>query len=237
MERPGSKRGKARYIRRMFSDLSRRYDLASTAIAFGRDRGWRDFAASKVDGAAGMILDVCCGTGELSRRLVEKTGGRVVAVDFCREMVEVAREKFGGRERLSFGVADIERLPFPDETFTCATVGFALRNVTDIRRALSEMTRVVKRGGMVIVLDLGKPGSSLFRKLYYLYFYRIAPRLGGFMAGKGAAYAYRYLPSSLTDFPAQRGIERMMRELGLVDVRLYDLDMGIVAVHVGKKPG
>src|SRR3990172_12744291 len=159
--------GKARYIHKLFTEASERYDAASTAIAFKRDRFWRDFAASLVDGAGERVLDVCCGTGELSIRLSKKTGGTVFAMDFCEGMVRQAKRKYGDRQGLTFGVADVENLPFPDETFTCVTVGFALRNVTDIVRAISEMKRVLKKGGKVIVLDLGKPRSKIFRKTYY----------------------------------------------------------------------
>jgi demethylmenaquinone methyltransferase/2-methoxy-6-polyprenyl-1,4-benzoquinol methylase len=228
-------RKKARYIHKMFTDLSGRYDKVSTAIALRRDGSWRDFAASMVDGASGRILDVCCGTGELSIRLLEKTGSQVVAVDFCENMVDQAKKKFGNGNSLNFGVADAERLPFTDDTFTCATVAFALRNVTDIRRVISEMTRVVKKRGKIIILDLGKPSSSLIRKFYYCYFYQIIPRIGGLFAREGS-YAYEYLPHSLTHFPAQEGIKSIMGDVGLVDVQVHNLTKGIAAVHVGTKP-
>ncbi len=227
---------KAMYIHRLFTDLCGQYDTASTAVALRRDKFWRDFAASMVDGASGKVLDVCCGTGLLSIRLKERTKSQIVAVDFCEDMVKQATKKFGNRNDLNFGVADVERLPFPDETFTCATVAFALRNVTDIHTAVAEMTRVIKKGGKIIILDLGKPSSSILRKIYYSYFYHIAPRIGIFFAGKGGD-AYRYLPHSLTKFPAQEGVKRIMEDIGLKDVQVYNLDGGIAAVHVGTKLG
>jgi demethylmenaquinone methyltransferase/2-methoxy-6-polyprenyl-1,4-benzoquinol methylase len=151
--------GKAKYIQTMFTDLSGRYDRTSSTIAFNRDRFWRDFAASLVDGAGERILDVCCGTGELTVRLLEKTKTNVFAVDFCAPMVKLAKKKYGG-----IGVADIERLPFSDETFTCVTVAFALRNVSDISRSILEMYRVLKGGGKLIILDLGKPTQEGIKK-------------------------------------------------------------------------
>jgi demethylmenaquinone methyltransferase/2-methoxy-6-polyprenyl-1,4-benzoquinol methylase len=227
--------GKAKYIQTMFTDLSGRYDRTSSTIAFNRDRFWRDFAASLVDGAGERILDVCCGTGELTVRLLEKTKTNVFAVDFCAPMVKLAKKKYGGKKGVTFGVADIERLPFSDETFTCVTVAFALRNVSDISRSILEMSRVLKGGGKLIILDLGKPTSPLLREAYYLYLYNLTPKIGRFLAGK-ASYAYNYLPHSLTNFPAQEGIKKEMVNIGFKDVKVYDLTRGIAAVHVGIKP-
>ncbi|MEE9594548.1 MAG: ubiquinone/menaquinone biosynthesis methyltransferase [Candidatus Hydrothermarchaeales archaeon] len=229
-----AKAKKARYIHRMFTDLSERYDQASPAIALGRDGYWRDYTASFVEGVNGRILDACCGTGKLSIRLLEKTKSQVVAVDFCEKMVEKAKKKYGDREGLSIGIADVEKLPFPNETFACVTVAFGLRNVKDIPRAISEMLRVLEKGGKIIILDLGKPSTLLFRRVYYSYFYSIVPLFGGFIAGKGK-HAYRYLPHSLTHFPSQNGLERIMKDLGLNDIKIYNLDRGIVAIHVGAK--
>jgi demethylmenaquinone methyltransferase/2-methoxy-6-polyprenyl-1,4-benzoquinol methylase len=228
-------KSKAQYIHGMFNDLSAKYDQASTFIAFKQDRLWRDFAASLVDGSGAKVLDVCCGTGEFSIRLKRQTGKDVFGFDFSQNMVKKAKAKYGG-SGVDFGVADAENLPFHNETFTCATVSFALRNVTDIEKTVTEMTRVLKKGGKIIILDLGKPRSKVYRKLYYFYFYNIAPRLGGAIADKGS-YAYNYLPHSLTHFPAQDGLKKIMDEIGLSDVEVYDLTKGIAAVHVGTKVG
>jgi demethylmenaquinone methyltransferase/2-methoxy-6-polyprenyl-1,4-benzoquinol methylase len=227
--------GKAKYIHSMFTDLCERYDRTSSTIALKRDRFWRDFAASLVDGDGERVLDVCCGTGELTVRLLKRTKTNVIAVDFCAPMVKLAEKKYGNRKGVKFGVADIELLPFPDETFTCVTVAFALRNVSDISRSILEMSRVLKKGGKLLILDLGKPPSTLFREAYYLYLYNIAPKIGRFLAGE-ASYAYKYLPHSLTNFPAQEGIKRELDRIGFKDVEVHDLTRGIAAVHVGIKP-
>jgi demethylmenaquinone methyltransferase/2-methoxy-6-polyprenyl-1,4-benzoquinol methylase len=226
---------KAKFIHRMFTDLSENYDVASKSIALSKDGLWRDFAASFVDGCGDKVLDVACGTGELSIRLRKKCSGTVFAFDFCQGMVREAKTKYGNSS-VNFGVADAQKLPFPDETFTCVTIGFALRNVSDIPRTISEMMRVVKKGGVIIVLDLGKPREALFRKPYYLYFYHIAPKIGGFLAKRGN-YAYEYLPQSLTNFPAQDGIKDIMGEIGLSDIHVFELTKGIAAVHIGTKAG
>ncbi len=227
------KTGKARYIQSMFTDLSESYDVASTTIAFNKDREWRDFAASLVDGCGEKVLDLCCGTGELSIRLLQKGAGRVFAFDFCRAMVREGKEKYG-LKGVNFGVGDAEKLPFPDETFTCVSVAFALRNVSNIKKTLLEMKRVLKKDGRIIILDLGKPRSALIRKSYYCYFYYIAPLLGSFFAKNGGR-AYTYLPHSLKNYPAQEGIKKLMEEIDFKDIQVYDLTKGIVSVHVGNK--
>jgi len=234
MEKSASN-GKARYIQGMFSDVCTGYDTASTAIAFKRDGSWRDYAASLVDGAGGRVLDVCCGTGALSWRLHKKTGRPIVAVDFCEGMIRQAVQKYGDNPEMIFGVADVQKLPFQDESFTCVTIAFALRNVEDIRISLSEITRVVRKGGRIIILDLGKPTSLPFRKIYYLYFYRLAPLIGGFLA-KNGGYAYKYLPHSLTNFPAQTGLKKILEEMDLEDVKVYDLTRGVTAAYMASRP-
>jgi demethylmenaquinone methyltransferase/2-methoxy-6-polyprenyl-1,4-benzoquinol methylase len=228
-------KSKAQYIHGMFNDLSAKYDQASTFIAFKQDRFWRDFAASLVDGCGAKVLDVCCGTGEFSIRLKKQTGKEVYGVDFSQGMVSNAKTKYGG-SGVDFSIADAQNLPFPNDAFSCVTVSFALRNVTDIKKTITEMTRVLKKGGKIIILDLGKPKSKVYRTFYYWYFYHIAPKLGGAIANQGS-YAYKYLPHSLTNFPAQDGIKQIMDEIGLSNIEVYDLTKGIAAVHVGTKSG
>jgi len=233
MQEAFQRSGKARFIRRMFTELSESYDHASTAVALKKDGFWREFAASQVNGSGESVLDVACGTGELTSLLLREGAGRVVGVDFCEAMLRRAALKCRANS-VSFALADAEHLPFRDESFTCAVIGFALRNVTDMRRTLDEMVRVVRRGGRIIVLDLGKPRLRLLRKLYYCYLYYLLPRIGALLAREGG-YAYYYLPHSLTHFPAQDGVRDLMREAGLRNITVHELTGGIAAVHVGER--
>jgi demethylmenaquinone methyltransferase/2-methoxy-6-polyprenyl-1,4-benzoquinol methylase len=233
---------KARFVHDVFSQIARRYDLMNTVLSFSQHKWWRRFAMRRLSlPEGGRALDVACGTGDWTLALAQAVGrgGEVVGIDFCEDMLDVAREKvdrhrdLADRVRLVHG--DAMALPFTDNSFDAATIGFALRNVPDVRRVLSEMTRVVKPGGWVVSLELSKPEWRLWRALYYLYFYRILPWIGALAVGKKAPYAW--LPESLTNFPNRIELEQIFREVGLTQVRSYPLTGGVAALHIGRKTG
>ena len=180
---------KAAYVQSMFAAIADRYDLLNTLLSFGRDRTWRKFAVSKCGLWPGaMVLDIATGTGEMALLLAQyNSGSSVVGIDFCPDMLVKARAKLttlpdGKGIQLVSG--DVLRLPFPDNTFDCVTIGFALRNVASIAEAFREMTRVVRPGGTVVSLELTRPASWFVRTIYYVYLCRIAPWIGGLISGK-----------------------------------------------------
>jgi demethylmenaquinone methyltransferase/2-methoxy-6-polyprenyl-1,4-benzoquinol methylase len=223
----------------MFSSIAHRYDLLNTMLSLNRDKSWRRFTVSKSGlKRGGTAIDVATGTGELAIELAKVVGreGRILGVDFNEDMLEKARTKVRGTEYekiIEFSQQRAEKLPFPDGTFDCATIGFALRNVTDIKKTLEEMARVVKAGGRVISLEFTQPKNPLFRRIYYFYAFRILPVIGGIVSGRKDAYDY--LPHSVVNFPSQERLKEIMEEVGLRDVEVYNLTGGIVAVHVGIK--
>lgn len=230
---------KEKYVHSVFAAIARRYDLMNTLLSFNRDKYWRRFAVSRTGLAAGgRALDVCCGTGRLAVELARVSGpeGRVVGIDFCRAMLDVAA---GNIARTPYAAtidlveANAMALPFADDSFDTATIGFALRNVPDIAAVLAEMRRVVRPGGTVVSLELAKPGAPGFKQLYYLYFEHILPLLG--KAGVGVDGPYRWLPESLRRFPHQTVIRDLFSAAGLRDAAYHELTGGIVAVHVGRK--
>ncbi|MCL6453840.1 MAG: demethylmenaquinone methyltransferase [Alicyclobacillus sp.] len=233
---------KAAHVKSVFSQIAERYDVMNSVLSFYQHKLWRRFAMRQMRLQAGdTALDVACGTGDWTLSLAQTVGadGRVTGIDFCAPMLEVAKRKLGdrgllrgGRVRLLEG--DAMNLPFADATFDAATIGFALRNVPDIRTVLKEMTRVVRPGGQVVSLELSKPEGRLFRSVYYLYFNRILPLVGALAVGKRAPYAW--LPESLVDFPNRLGLEQLFQEAGLVNVRSWPLTGGIAALHIGYKP-
>jgi len=240
MEIPREYKEKEAYVHELFSKIAHRYDLLNTVLSFNRDKYWRRFAVARCGlRPGGCGVDVCCGTGmfALEQARVVGTTGRVVGVDFCEEMLargrkNVARTPY--KDVIEFVWGNAMDLPFPDDTFDCATIGFALRNVSDIAQTIREMMRVVRPGGRVVSLELAKPSRPLFKQAYYLYFNHLVPLLG--RLGVGLEGPYRYLPHSLKSFPHQAEIRDLFAAVGLQDAHYFELTGGIVAVHVGMKP-
>lgn len=235
----GHYRDKEQFVHAVFSSIAHRYDLLNTALSFNQDKFWRKFTVDHsglMPGGKG--LDVCCGTGMLTLELAKAVGlsGHVVGLDFCENMLAKADENI--KRTPYIGVIDLVKgnamdLPFPDNMFDCATIGFALRNVPDIRKTIDEMRRVVKPGGKVLSLELAKPSAPIFKQLYYFYFNYMVPLLGRIGAGINGPYSW--LPNSLKVFPHQSEIRDIFTEVGLADAHYYELTGGIVAVHVGIK--
>ncbi|MCL6559113.1 MAG: demethylmenaquinone methyltransferase [Firmicutes bacterium] len=239
MQEFGQYRNKEEYVHSVFSSIAHRYDLLNTTLSFNRDKFWRRFTVEKSGlKPGGYGLDVCCGTGMLALEQAKLVGlnGRVTGLDFCENMLEKALENIG---RTPYkGIIELVKgnavdLPFPDNTFDCATIGFALRNVPDIRKTIDEMRRVVKPGGKVLSLELAKPSAPLFKQMYYLYFNHMVPLLG--RLGVGMSGPYSWLPNSLKIFPHQAEIRDLFTGVGLADAHYYELTGGIVAVHIGTK--
>lgn len=229
---------KTMYVRAMFSAIADKYDLLNSLLSFGQDTAWRRFVVARSSlPFDGLVLDVATGTAELARHLARHSGGsRIVGVDFCSEMLAKAKAKrsaWRDGRRIELVLGDALRLPFPDASFDCVTIGFALRNVSSIEAAFSEMARVVKPGGRVVSLELTRPRSRLARAVYYLYLFRLAPYIGGLISGRREAYSY--LPESIREFPSPEQVVRIMEEAGLERVETYRLSLGAATVQVGIK--
>jgi demethylmenaquinone methyltransferase / 2-methoxy-6-polyprenyl-1,4-benzoquinol methylase len=229
---------KERYVEKLFASIAPKYDLLNSVLSLNRHQAWRRFAVAKSElPTGGCALDVAAGTGDFSIALAQATGpaGEVAAVDFCAPMVEIGRRKTsrGGFANIQWALGSAMALPFKPDLFDCATIGFALRNVADVPQVISEMARVVKPGGRVVSLEISRPASSLVSPLWRLYFYRLLPFIAQSFGGKREPYTY--LPSSVKAFYSRQELADIMRRAGLKDVKVYDLTMGVVAVHVGVK--
>jgi demethylmenaquinone methyltransferase/2-methoxy-6-polyprenyl-1,4-benzoquinol methylase len=231
---------KAKFVHQVFESIARDYDRMNTLLSFRMHKHWRAFTMRQMNVKPGdAAIDVCTGTADWAIALAKASGtGRIVGLDFSRNMLEVAGEKLGReglRDRVELIEGDAMSLPFPDNTFDHATIGFALRNVPDLVHVLREMKRVVKPGGQVVSLELSKPTWQPFKAVYYLYFEKILPWLGKVFADRYEQY--RWLPESLVSFPDHEELARIMREeVGLEDVRVWPLTGGISALHIGRKP-
>lgn len=222
---------KKEYIRKMFAGISHRYDFLNHFLSLGLDKYWRRCAVAKLP--SGLILDVCSGTGDVAIEVSKKNS--VVASDFCEEMLILCSHKIKKKNIANIHCIqnDAENLSFRDNTFNGAIVAFGIRNVADIEKALSEMHRVVKKGGKVVILEFSLPENKVFKSIYYLYFQKILPFVGGAVSKKKGAYSY--LPSSVMAFPKRREFVRLMYGAGLADIEFHDLTFGIVTVYAGVK--
>jgi demethylmenaquinone methyltransferase/2-methoxy-6-polyprenyl-1,4-benzoquinol methylase len=222
--------------RRMFSRIAHRYDLLNRVMTFGRDGAWRQAAAAlAAPKGCRLALDMATGTGELAFVLAGRAE-QVVAVDISPQMLAVARAKARARTgagRIQFLLADGLGLPFAADTFDCIATAFALRNVADLGVALAEMRRVVRPGGRVVCLELTHSPSRLLAALHALCLAGVIPPLGQWLAGD--AGAYRFLSTSLRQFPDARQLAKAMRSRGFRRVG-YRLDgLWPIALHVAIK--
>ena len=244
---PFGGRGKEQYVRDVFDAIARPYDRMNLIITAGIFRRWERYFVEHLGVRPGMrVLDVACGTGELSLAVARLMGdsGEVVGLDLSPGMLAVAREKARTRpesRRVEFIEGNALHMPFPDDYFDLVLSGFALRNFADLPAALAEMVRVTRPGGRVTSLELSQPVNPLLAAPYKFYFFHIVPRLGRLVErtwGKpGGVTPYAWLAISLKGFPGAPALAAMIREQGLVQVGFRYLTGGIVAVHWGDKPG
>jgi demethylmenaquinone methyltransferase / 2-methoxy-6-polyprenyl-1,4-benzoquinol methylase len=215
----------------MFDRIARVYDLMNSVMTAGMHHRWRERAADLARvGPGSTALDVATGTGDLAVELARR-GAEVTGSDFAPAMLEIARRKAPG---LTFEEDDALNLAQPDDSFDAVTVGFGARNFADLDRGLSEMTRVARPGGRVVVLEITTPTNPPLSWFFKAWFDRIVPQLGRLA---GDPDAYTYLPSSVRRFPGPEELAARMAAAGLTDVRWILTAGGIIAIHAGTKPG
>lgn len=216
----------------MFDHIARRYDLTNDVISLGQDRRWRTATIRAVDAWPGdVVLDLAAGTGTSSEPF-EAAGVHVVPCDFSVGMLEVGKRR---RPDLPFTAGDATRLPFADESFDAVTISFGLRNVVDTRAALTEMLRVTKPGGRVVVCEFSRPTFAPFRTVYTEYLMRALPPVARAVSKEPDAYVY--LAESIREWPDQEALGRLMRDAGWTDVAYRNLSGGVVALHRATRPG
>jgi demethylmenaquinone methyltransferase / 2-methoxy-6-polyprenyl-1,4-benzoquinol methylase len=228
----------ARAVRAMFSGIAGRYDLLNHVLSLNIDKRWRRLVRQKLqtilDDPNALVLDVACGTGDLSIELQSHAQAKVIGTDFCRPMLAVAAEKNRPNSlSIPYVEGDAMNLGFANDSFDAVTIAFGLRNLSNFRDGLAELRRVLKPGGRLVVLEFSAPIVPGFRQLFNFYFTRVLPRIGG--AVSGSRGAYEYLPDSVSKFPDQRNLAALMRETGFDKVEYSNLTGGIAAIHTGIK--
>ncbi len=228
----------ANWVRSMFGGVARRYDLLNHLLSFQTDRYWRARTAQRLKDTLhreeALVLDICCGTGDLLLAMQKYRRAPVMGSDFCRPMLELARQKIArrGGAAVLFD-ADALKLPLADGSLDLITAAFGFRNLSNYRQGLEELLRVLKPSGTAAILEFSQPSSRLLARLYAFYSGRVIPLIGGLVSGSRAAYTY--LPDSVERFPGAEELAGAMRSAGFLDVHYERMTGGIVALHRGRK--
>lgn len=229
---------KESYVRDMFAEIAPRYDRLNAILSFNQHKAWRRLAVRLARVQPGnRCLDVCTGTGDFAVDLARVVGtdGRVVGADFCEPMIRSGLDKTASASggAITMMVANAEALPYPNNSFDAVTVGFGVRNVAHLDRAVGEMARVVRPGGRVAILEFNRPQARWYRPFIDLYLFHILPRIGGLLSRREA---YTYLPESMKHFVSREKLAEIMRASGLRVEEIRDLNFGTVCIHLGVKP-
>jgi demethylmenaquinone methyltransferase/2-methoxy-6-polyprenyl-1,4-benzoquinol methylase len=224
-----------RFVKWMFSEITPSYDLINHLLSGYLDILWRKFTAKRIPPDAKSVLDLATGTGdlafEISRRHKETF---VIGVDFVQNMLKVAKRKAkrqkSGR-RVQFTTGDAMSLPFPDDTFDIVTIAFGFRNIPQRIEALQEISRVIKPGGKLLILELTFPSNLGLKKFFLWYLNKVIPLIGGLISGNRKAYSY--LPDSIQDFLTPDQLNSLFKQAGIVHTKQFRLSLGISYLHEG----
>jgi demethylmenaquinone methyltransferase/2-methoxy-6-polyprenyl-1,4-benzoquinol methylase len=220
----------------MFAGIAGRYDLLNHLLSLNIDKGWRRKVRAEIAGVLSdpkaRVLDVACGTGDLSLELKQGAQAAIIGTDFCRPMLAVAADKIRQID-LPLVEADAMSLPFAGDSFDAVSIAFGLRNLPDHNAGLRELHRVLKDGGKLVVLECSNPSIPGFSQLFKFYFEKIVPRIGGVVSGSRGAYTY--LPDSVSRFPDKKTLASMMERAGFENVKFESLTGGTASLHSGIK--
>ena len=234
----GQEPGKKSKVEAMFDAIASRYDLLNRVLSLGIDQHWRRRVVDRLRGRPSRrILDVATGTADLALQALRIEPEEVVGIDLSEAMLERGRSKVeqrGASDRVRLERADAEDLPFEDGTFDAATVGFGVRNFENLQAGLTEIARVLRPGGTLVVLEFSTPRRFPIKQLYGFYLHRVLPHIGGWISPLGGAY--RYLPDSVAVFPDGEVFLRELEEAGFASPQWTPLLMGIASIYEGRVP-
>ena len=221
----------------MFDSIASRYDLLNRVLSGGIDRKWRKKVIDLlIESHPKSILDIATGTGDLALEAVRLGPEKIIGVDISEGMLAIGREKINKKklsDLITLQLADSTKLPFADNAFDAITVAFGVRNFDNLEKGLSEMLRVTKPGGSVVILEFSKPEKAPVKQLYSFYSRKILPLVGQLLSKQRAAY--EYLPESVEQFPHGEAFMKNMKSLGYHDTKAIPLTFGIASIYVGKK--
>jgi len=230
--------GKKAVVGEMFDTIAFRYDFLNHFLSFGIDRCWRRKAVRIISQSVKNpeILDVATGTGDLAIAAIKLNPEKITGIDISQKMLEIGREKImkkGLSGKIELISGDSENIAFPDNSYDVAMVAFGVRNFSDPVKGLTEMNRVLRHGGVIMVLEFSKPASFPFRQIYNFYFLNILPLFGRFFSKNRKAY--RYLPETVMKFPDNEEFIKMMRVAGFSGIKQKKLTGGVASIYTGIK--
>jgi demethylmenaquinone methyltransferase / 2-methoxy-6-polyprenyl-1,4-benzoquinol methylase len=224
-------------VAKMFNNISRRYDFLNQLLSLGIDKIWR----KKAIGALHVlqpkqILDVATGTGEFALEALKLNPQKITGIDISDGMLEIGRKKILAKNlqsKIELARGDSENIPFGENKFDAVTVAFGVRNFENLKRGLSEILRVLKPGGMIVVLEFSKPSKFPFKQVYNFYFRYILPKIGSIVSNDKAAYTY--LPKSVEAFPDGEDFLHILHDVGFKNTQCSSLTFGISSIYIGTK--
>ena len=225
----------ARKVDQLFGAIASRYDLVNDIQSLGLHRVWKRHVVALSNFSEGESgLDLCCGTGDIAIGLA-KRGSSLIGVDMNRPMLQQAARRLAkrGEYRVSLTQADAMKLPLRDNSLDLVTIGYGLRNLKNMEDSLREITRVLKPGGRLLILDFGKPANCIIRSVYYLYLAVMLPVFGWLFCGNASAYAY--ILKSLKKYTAQKGVTSVLRFMGYKSVQVIEIMAGSMSIHIAIK--
>ena len=221
----------------MFDDISPKYDFLNHLLSFGVDFLWRKKLVRLLKSHnPSLVLDVATGTGDLAIAIAQAGPAKITGVDIAEKMLEIGRKKIAGKgleARVNLQCADASSLPFPDDAFDAITVAFGVRNYENLALGLTEMKRVLRPGGIMLILEFSHPSCFPMKQLYHFYSRFIIPAVGRLVSGNSRAY--RYLPESVAAFPSGNDFRDILRSVGLRNEKQYNLTAGIASIYMAEK--
>jgi len=232
-----SELGKKEQVTKMFDTISKEYDGLNRVISFGIDIKWRKKAVQLVANTnPNIILDIATGTGDLAINLAETNAEKIIGLDISEGMLNVGKEKILNKslqDRIEMVVGDSENLPFEDNTFDAITVGFGIRNFETLEKGLAEILRVLKPGGIFVILETSVPTKTPFKQGYNLYTKNIMPLIGKLFSKDRSAY--KYLSDSASIFPYGETLNNILREIGFINVVNRPQTFGVATIYTSSK--
>ncbi|UBH07625.1 demethylmenaquinone methyltransferase [Macrococcus armenti] len=228
---------KSELVHNVFQNVSTKYDRLNDIISFNQHKSWRKYTMKQMDVKKGSkALDVCCGTGDWTIQMAQAVGknGHVIGLDFSENMLSVAQEKTNHIQNIELIHGNAMALPFEDNIFDYTTIGFGLRNLPDYKKGLEEMYRVLKPGGMIVVLETSHPTMPVFKQGYKLYFKYVMPLFGKVFAKSMKEYSW--LQQSAFEFPDKYTLAHLMAETGFTHIKFKGFTGGVSAMHLAYKP-